>query len=66
MRSSARSTWCTSRQRVGRPLDPNASFTPGGRPALIVAEIQAGGANSLRWIAADLNERGVPTGRGGL
>ncbi|KQQ04942.1 resolvase [Methylobacterium sp. Leaf122] len=31
----------------------------------IVAEIQAGGATSLREIAAGLNERAIPTARGG-
>ncbi|MGN7127710.1 recombinase family protein [Methylorubrum thiocyanatum] len=31
----------------------------------IIAEIQAGGATSLREIAAGLNERAIPTARGG-
>ncbi len=33
--------------------------------APILAEIQATGATSLREIAASLNERGIPTARGG-
>jgi hypothetical protein len=33
--------------------------------ALVVAEIQAEGASSLREIAAGLNARGVPTPKGG-
>lgn len=32
----------------------------------VLAEIRAGGASSLREIAAALNERGIPTARGGL
>ncbi len=31
----------------------------------VIADIQAGGATSLRAIAAQLNERGIPTARGG-
>jgi DNA invertase Pin-like site-specific DNA recombinase len=31
----------------------------------MIAELQATGATSLRAIAADLNERGIPTARGG-
>ena len=31
----------------------------------MMAELQAGGATSLRAIAARLNERGIPTARGG-
>jgi DNA invertase Pin-like site-specific DNA recombinase len=31
----------------------------------IIADIQAGGAKSLREIAAELNARGIPTARGG-
>lgn len=34
--------------------------------APIIAEVRAGGAASLRQIAAALNERGVPAARGGL
>ena len=34
--------------------------------APIIADIKATGANSLREIAAGLNERGIPTARGGL
>jgi DNA invertase Pin-like site-specific DNA recombinase len=34
--------------------------------APIIAELQAGGATSLRAIAGGLNERGVPTPRGGI
>jgi DNA invertase Pin-like site-specific DNA recombinase len=34
--------------------------------APIIAELQAGGATSLRAIASGLNERGVPTPRGGI
>jgi hypothetical protein len=30
-----------------------------------IVEIQAAGATSLRGIAAELNERGIPTARGG-
>jgi DNA invertase Pin-like site-specific DNA recombinase len=33
--------------------------------APIIKELQAGGATSLRAIAAGLNERGIPTARGG-
>jgi DNA invertase Pin-like site-specific DNA recombinase len=33
--------------------------------APIIAEIRAGGATSLRHVAAELNERGIPTARGG-
>jgi hypothetical protein len=33
--------------------------------APIVADIKAKGARSLREIAAGLNERGIPTARGG-
>jgi hypothetical protein len=32
--------------------------------APIIAEVQAAGAPSLRAIAAGLNDRGIPTGRG--
>jgi DNA invertase Pin-like site-specific DNA recombinase len=31
----------------------------------IIADVEAGGATSLRAIAAQLNERGIPTARGG-
>ena len=31
----------------------------------VISDIQAGGATSLRAIAAQLNERGIPTARGG-
>ena len=34
--------------------------------APIIADIKATGASSLREIAASLNERGIPTARGGL
>ena len=33
--------------------------------APVIAELQAAGATSLRAIAAGLNERGIPTARGG-
>jgi hypothetical protein len=31
----------------------------------IIADVQASGASSLRQIAAGLNQRGIPTARGG-
>ena len=31
----------------------------------IIADVQASGAHSLRQIAAGLNQRGIPTARGG-
>ena len=45
--------------RVAKANDRAADLAP------ILAEIQAGGASSLREIAAALNERGIPTARGG-
>lgn len=33
--------------------------------APVIAELRAAGATSLRAIAAGLNERGIPTARGG-
>jgi hypothetical protein len=34
-------------------------------PEPVIAELQAAGATSLRAIAAGLNERNIPTARGG-
>jgi hypothetical protein len=41
------------------------TFEPGGRLAPTIAELQAGGCESLRAIAAGLEERGIPAARGG-
>jgi hypothetical protein len=35
------------------------------RAAPVIAELQASGATSLRAIARALNDRGIPTARGG-
>ncbi|MFK5599096.1 recombinase family protein [Methylobacterium sp. HMF5984] len=45
--------------RVAKAVDRAGDLAP------ILAEIQASGAKSLREIAAALNERGVPTAKGG-
>jgi hypothetical protein len=43
----------------------NIAHLPGGRLAPTIAELQAGGCESLRAIAAGLEERGIPAARGG-
>ena len=41
------------------------SSARGGDLAPVIAELQASGASSLRAIANALNDRGIPTARGG-
>jgi hypothetical protein len=47
------------------PLSNERPRQSSGDLAPIIGEIQASGASSLRQIAAGLNERGIPTSRGG-
>ncbi|MGO8841491.1 MAG: recombinase family protein [Methyloceanibacter sp.] len=42
------------------------SSRQGCSTASIIAELRAAGATSLRAVAAGLNERGIPTARGGV
>ena len=70
--SAARSKVTTSNDDVllaskrRRHSDPTeASAQPGADLAPTIQELHAGGCESLRAIAAGLEERGIPTARGG-
>jgi hypothetical protein len=50
---------------AGRAVRSAKAAARAGDIAPIVADLKASGAVSLRQIAAGLNERGIPTARGG-
>jgi Recombinase len=57
--SSQRRPARTAQTAIQRPLLRAADLAP------VITELQASGATSLRAIASDLNDRGIPTARGG-
>jgi len=54
----------TARQK-GANANAEATAAACGALAPMVTELQASGATSLRAIAGALNDRGIPTARGG-
>jgi DNA invertase Pin-like site-specific DNA recombinase len=51
-------------RKAGNAANAHAAKQRASDVAPVIAELQAGGAESLRAIAAGLNARGIPTARG--
>jgi hypothetical protein len=55
----------TKGRKLGNQANERAADQrAGGRRAPVIKELRASGAESLRVIAAGLNDRGIPTARG--